>query len=148
MKQWRMASVALGLLTMNAIAGQRALHVVDAWARATPAVAPVAGGYLTVTNDGDAPDRLLGVESTIAKRIEIHEMRNDAGVMRMRRITDGLPLPAHGRLELKPGGYHLMLIGPGRALVTGETFKATLVFEHGGRLPATFVVRAMGAGGG
>jgi hypothetical protein len=141
-------ALALCLCWGQAVAGPRDVRVLDAWARATPPMATVAGGYLTVANDSAADDRLLRIESKIAKRIEIHEMRNDGGVMRMRQISDGLPLPAHGQLALKPGGYHLMLMGPAHALVAGETFKATLVFEHAGKLPATFTVRALGADGG
>ena len=101
---------------------------------------------ITVVNDGDVDDRLLRVESDIAQRVELHQMRNDGGVMRMRALPDGVVVPAHGKLELKPGGYHLMLIKPRRALVEGGHFEATLVFQRAGRVPARFEVRAMGAG--
>lgn len=121
------------------------LRVVEAWSRATPAVAPVAGGFLTVTNAGKADDRLLRVESRIAKRVEIHEMRNDGGIMRMRQVTDGLVVPAQGQLVLAPGGYHLMLIAPVRALAEGESFDAVLVFQRAGKLKARFSVRGLGA---
>jgi copper(I)-binding protein len=127
-------------------AGKPGVRVEDAWARATPAVAPVAGGYLTAVNDGDAPDVLLGVESGIAQRVEIHEMRMQGGMMRMRRVEDGVPVPAHGKAVLAPGGYHLMFIQPRRALVEGERFEATLVFRNAGRVKTQFAVRAMGAG--
>lgn len=147
MKQWTGGIVALCLLATGAMAGNAHVQVRDAWTRAVPAVAPVAGGFLTVVNDGDVDDRLLRVESDIAQRVELHQMRNDSGVMRMRALPEGVVVPAHGRLELKPGGYHLMLIKPRRALVEGGHFDATLVFQRAGRVPARFEVRAMGAGG-
>lgn len=148
MKRWIPMMLALLLpLAASAAAGASGVRVLEAWARATPPVAPVAGSYLTVVNDGAQADRLLRVESDIAKRIEIHEMRNDNGVMRMRRIDAGLPLPAHGRLTLGPGGYHLMLFSPTRPLQAGGHFDAILVFEHAGKLPVTFEVRALGTAG-
>ena len=147
-----MKTIVTGLLVLLlplwvAAADKNEVRVVDAWARAVPAVAPVAGGFFTVVNMGNATDRLLRVESPIAKRIEIHEMRNDGGVMRMRQITDGLIVPAHGQLEFKPGSYHLMLIGPTRALIEGDHFEAALVFQRAGKVKVTFAVRGIGAGG-
>ena len=143
-----LAGLLAMLLPLVALAiGKGDVRVVDAWTRAVPAVAPVAGGFFTVINMGNAADRLLRVESPIAKRIEIHEMRNDGGVMRMRQITDGLIVPAHGQLEFKPGSYHLMLIGPTRALIEGDHFEAALVFQRAGKVKVTFAVRGIGAGG-
>lgn len=127
-------------------AKQADVRVTEAWARATPPMASIAGGYLTLENTGGQPDRLLRVESDIAKAVEIHEMRNDGGIMRMRMMHDGLELPAHGRLTLAPGGYHLMLIGPKRPLVAGEHFNATVVLQRAGKLQVQFEVRGLGAG--
>lgn len=141
-------ALALLLAASAAVAAKSGgVRVENAWTRAVPAVAPVAGGFLTVVNDGDGADRLLRIETDIAQRVEIHQMRNDGGVMRMRALPDGVVVPAHGRVELKPGGYHLMLIQPKRALVEGGRFEATLVFQRAGRVKATFDVRGMGAGG-
>ena len=134
-------------VSVGVAAGERGLRVEHAWTRAVPAVAPVAGGFLVVVNDGDRDDRLLRIETDAAKRVEIHQMRNDGGVMRMRQLIDGVAVPAHARIEFKPGGYHLMLIQPMRPLVEGGHFDATLVFQRGGRVSATFEVRGMGAGG-
>jgi copper(I)-binding protein len=134
------------LAAVCSAAGNPGVHVEDAWARATPAVAPVAGGFLTVANDGDQADTLVRVESDIAQRVDIHEMSTDGGMMRMRQLVDGLPVRAHGKVVLAPGGYHLMFIKPSRALAEGEGFEATLVFARAGRVKARFAVRAMGAG--
>ena len=128
-------------------AGKPGIGVKDAWSRATPAVAPVAGGFMTLANEGDREERLLRVESGISERVEIHEMRHENGVMRMRQLADGLAVPAGGKVVLKPGGYHLMFIKPMRALAEGERFEATLVFQRAGKVKVMFDVRAMGAGG-
>ncbi len=128
-------------------AGKPGIRVTEAWSRATPAVAPVAGGFMTLINDGEREERLLRVESGISQRVEIHEMRHENGVMRMRQLADGLAVPAGGKVVLKPGGYHLMFIKPVRALADGERFDATLVFQRAGKVKVVFEVRAMGAGG-
>ena len=140
-------AAALLLAVAGAIAAPKAtLRVEDAWSRATPPVAPVAGGFLTVVNAGDKPDVLLGAESDLSQRVELHEMRMDGGMMRMRELTDGLPVPARGKVVLAPGGYHLMFIKPKRVLVEGERFTATLRFRDAGKVTTTFTVRGMGAG--
>lgn len=123
-----------------------AMVLEQAWARATPPGAPVAGGFVTIRNTAKRADRLLSATSPDAKLVEIHEMNMDNGVMRMRRIDDGLPIAAKGMLELKPGGYHLMFIGPKYTFVQGGTVTATLRFERAGAREVRFEVGAMGSG--
>lgn len=115
------------------------------WARATPPGAPVAGGFLDVRNAGATEDRLLSATSPDADKVELHEMRMDAGVMRMRRIDGGLAIAPGGTLTLAPGGFHLMFIGPKHPFVAGETVTATLRFERGGERTVRFEVRPIGA---
>lgn len=117
----------------------------QAWARATPPGAPVAGGFVTIRNTAKRADRLLSATSPDAKLVEIHEMNMDNGVMRMRRLDDGLAIAPNGTVELKPGGYHLMFIGPKHPFVQGETITATLRFEQAGTREVRFEVRAMGS---
>ncbi|MBZ0087279.1 MAG: copper chaperone PCu(A)C [Thermomonas sp.] len=143
MKHTLIWGLALLLSAFAAIAAEGGIRVESAWARATPPVAPVAAAYLVVINDGDTPDRLLRIDSGIARRIEMHRTANENGVMRMRPIEGGAVIPARGRLEFAPGGNHLMLIGPVRPLVAGETFEATLVFERAGPRKVRFEVRGM-----
>lgn len=118
--------------------------VSDAWIREVPAGGSVAGGYLVIANGGDSDDRLLSVESGHAARVEIHEMRYEDGMMRMRRLDDGLPLPAGERTALAPGGYHLMFIEPDRPFVAGEEVPATLRFAHAPAQEIVFEVRGPG----
>ena len=121
------------------------LRIETPWVRATPPGAGVTGGFLIVRNAGAKDDRLLSVSSPAVARIEIHEMRNEDGVMRMRPLRDGLAIPAGTTVELAPGGYHLMLFGPKRPFVEGEDIAATARFERAGDVAITFRVRGLGA---
>jgi copper(I)-binding protein len=115
------------------------------WSRQTPASATVAAGYLTIRNTGQQEDRLLSVESQAARRVEIHEMRMDGEVMRMRELNEGLPVPAGQAVRLAPGGSHLMFIAPVRHFGPGQALPATLVFQRAGRVAVSFEVREMSA---
>ncbi|HLJ70780.1 MAG TPA: copper chaperone PCu(A)C [Roseiarcus sp.] len=120
------------------------LVIEQPWTRATPKGASVAAGYLTIRNNGTSPDKLLGGSADFAETVQIHEMSNANGVMKMRRI-DGLEIPAKGGVTLKPNGVHLMFQGLKRPLVAGQTVKATLTFEHAGSAPVEFKIGGMGA---
>src|SRR5690349_5603503 len=74
-----------------------------AWARATPNGAKVGGGYLTIENKGATPDKLLGGSSPVTGQVEVHEMALKNGVMTMRPVKDGLPIPAGKAVSLSPG---------------------------------------------
>ncbi len=106
-------------------------------ARATPPHAPVGGGFLTITNGGDEDDRLIAASTPVAGRVEIHEMKMDGDVMRMRPLVDGLPIPAGQTVVLEPGGYHLMLMDLTDALTEGDTFELSLTFEKAGEVTVT-----------
>jgi copper(I)-binding protein len=123
-------------------AGALAIH--HPWTRATPAGARVAAGYLVIENSGSEPDRLLGGSSEAGRAVEIHEMAENEGIMTMRALAEGLLVPAGGKVELKPGGLHLMITGLKRQLVEGEMMAATLVFEKAGRIDVEFEVQAIG----
>jgi periplasmic copper chaperone A len=122
-----------------------ALEIKHPWARATPKGAAVAGGYLTVVNTGNAPDRLLGGSSPAAERFEIHEMRMTDGMMRMRPLPNGIEIKPGATVELKPGSYHLMFMKPRQPFVQGERIKGTLTFEKAGSIEVEYIVEAIGA---
>src|SRR5438034_4565692 len=86
------------------------LVITQAWSRATPSGAKIAGGYLTIENKGAAPDRLLGGSGDIAGRVEVHEMAMNNGVMTMRPVDKGLTIAPGKTVKLAPGGYHLMIM--------------------------------------
>jgi copper(I)-binding protein len=124
------------------------LVVTTPWAMATPKGAPVAGGYLSITNNGSEPDRLVGGSFAAAGRFEVHEMKMDNGVMKMRPVSGGLEIKPGQTVELKPGGYHLMFMSLKHQLKAGDSVKGTLEFAKAGKVEIAYPVRPMGAGGG
>lgn len=135
---------ALLLLLPTLASAAPTLRVEAGHSLATPAPGITAAGYLRIVNAG-GDDRLLSAESPRAKRVEIHEMRTDGGMMRMRALSDGLPVPAGKTVELAPGGLHLMLLDPPTALAAGESVPLTLVFQRAGRVSTTLDVRSRDA---
>ena len=133
------------LLEVAAAQKQSAIRVEQVWSRATPNGANVGAGYLRLTNTGSTPDRLISGTTDIANRIEVHEMAMDGSVMKMRQLADGLTLQPGQSVELKPGGYHLMLMGLKAPLKEGTPFSGKLKFEKAGDVPVTFNVVGMGA---
>src|SRR5436305_11952665 len=86
------------------------LVISQAWSRATPGGAKVAGGYLTIENKGTAPDRLIGGSADVAAKVQVHEMAVNNGVMTMRQLEQGLTVEAGKTVKLAPGGFHLMML--------------------------------------
>jgi uncharacterized protein YcnI/copper(I)-binding protein len=121
------------------------LKVNSPWTRATPGGAKIAGGYLTITNTGKEPDRLVSATTAVADHAEIHEMSMTGGVMKMRPLPDGLTIKPGETVALKPGGYHMMFMGLKQPLKQGDTMKVTLVFEKAGKLDVAFTVGGIGA---
>jgi len=133
--------LALALaLTANA-AEPSGLRFSNAWIRATPPNAQVAGAFLNIDNAGTISDRLLSASSDRATKVEIHEMKMDGDVMQMRQLGDGLAIPAKQRVSLKPGGIHLMLMAPKQAIAEGQTVNITLQFETAGSRTVEFTAR-------
>jgi len=150
---------ALVLLILSSIAACRSgdtapdatrpkVTVGDAWVRATPPGAAVAGGYLTLTNTSDQPLRLVAVETPAAARVEIHEQRTVDGVMQMRPLTDGVLLDPGQPVSLAPGGIHLMLMAPPVALAAGEAVTLRLVCEGADAVEIEAPVRAVAPAAG
>jgi len=138
--------VLLIAATSSAFTQGASIQVEQPWSRATPTGASTGAVYLTITNKSHDTDRLLGALSDVADKSQIHEMKVVNGTMEMREVSGGLPVPAGGSVVLKPGGYHVMLIGLKKPLKAGETIPLTLDFEKAGKVSITVPVRAMGAG--
>ncbi|MEN9708950.1 MAG: hypothetical protein RIQ68_1358 [Pseudomonadota bacterium] len=152
--EWRWVDIPQGgqaaknpapVLRVAAAQKQSAIRVEQVWSRATPNGANVGAGYLRLTNTGSSPDRLISGATDVANRIEVHEMAMDNGVMKMRALSDGLTLAPGQSVELKPGGYHLMIMGLKQPLKEGASFSGTLKFEKAGDVPVSFNVLGMGA---
>ena len=122
------------------------LAIESGWARAMLPGQKAGGGYLTVTNNGDAADRLTGVSSPAAGKVEIHNMEMVNDVMTMRPVEGGLEIPAGGSVELKPGGYHIMFMGVSEPFADGSTVPLTLQFERAGEVGLAMPVRLVTGG--
>jgi copper(I)-binding protein len=115
------------------------------WTRATPPSAAAGGGFLTVTNKGTAADKLISAKSAAAGAVQIHEMKMEGNIMRMRERESGLDIAPGATVTLAPGGFHLMLMGLKEPLKQGATVPMTLVFEKAGSIDIELQVHAIGA---
>jgi len=122
-----------------------ALDISNPWSRATPKGASVAAGYMKITNNGSAADRLVSGSSDVASKFEVHEMTMENGVAKMRPVKGGLEIKPGESVELKPGSFHIMFVGLKKPLSAGEHFKATLTFEKAGPVSVDYDVLAMGS---
>jgi copper(I)-binding protein len=116
------------------------ITVTGAFTRATLPGAKTGGGFMTITNAGTAPDRLIGATTKTAKVTEVHQMKMEGDVMKMGKVADGVEIPAGGSVELSPGGYHVMMMGLVQALHEGACLEVTLQFETAGELPVMLTV--------
>lgn len=130
-------AAALALATTSAQAAD--LQIDHAWARPA-AVGGNSAAYLTITNTGSKPDRLLSVSSPVAKTLELHRSMVMGGKAMMEPAADGVALPAGTTAVFAPGGYHIMLIGLKGPLKAGDTVPATLTFQTAGKVAVTFTV--------
>jgi len=121
------------------------LVITQAWSRATPGGAKIAGGYLTIENKGSTPDRLIKGTADISSRIEVHEMAVNNGVMTMRELDKGLAIEPGKTVKLAPGGFHLMLMDLKGQLKQGDKVPVTLEFERAGKVTVSFDVQGVGA---
>ena len=120
-----------------------AITISHPYARATAAGQPSGGGFMTFVNGG-GNDKLLSVSAAVSKTVELHEMKMEGDVMRMRQV-DGVELPAGKTVELKPGSFHLMFIGLKSPLKAGDSFPVKLKFEKAGEVTVNVKVEAPGA---
>jgi copper(I)-binding protein len=139
----RTAPALLALLAFASVVHARdagSLVVEDAWIRAAPPGAEVLAGYATLRNVGPDALTISGARSAAFGRIDLHEMSMQGGVMRMRPLA-GVALQPRGEAKLAPGGTHLMLMQPQRALKLGDVVEVELLDAAGKPHAAEFTVR-------
>jgi copper(I)-binding protein len=135
-----LSSVAAGLVLAAApVLSFAQVAVGDPWVRATVPQQQASGAFMTLTAPKGA--KLVEARSPVAGTVEVHEMKREGDVMRMRAI-DGLDLPAGRTVKLEPGGYHVMLMGLKQTLNAGDTVPLTLIFESADRTRQTVEVKA------
>ena len=144
-----LATVTALLTTGVAWAQTAPVEIRQPWARATVPGQSATGVFARVTAREAA--RLTGWSSPLAAVVEIHEMKMDGNVMRMRALDSWLALPAGRAVDLKPGGYHVMLMGLKQALPEGSTVPLTLTFTdaqgRAGEVTLQVPVRSLQASG-
>ena len=118
------------------------LKIGHPWARETASMARAGGAFMNIENTGDTADKLLGVASPMAARVEVHTVIREGDVMRMREMP-ALELAPRSRTELRPGGYHIMLMELKAPLKVGDRFPLTLTFEKAGPITIDIVVEKM-----
>lgn len=123
MKRFALAALA-GLFSLSALAD---VSVAEPWVRATVPAQKATGAFMQLKSDADA--RLVSVASPVAGVVEIHEMVMDKDVMKMNPVA-GLDLPAGQAVELKPGGYHVMLMDLKAQVKEGDQVPLTLVIQN------------------
>jgi len=110
---------------------QKKIMIHNPWVRAVPPVSKTSAAYMMIMNHGDKDDQLLSVKSSIAKVIEIHNVKKENGMMKMYPVKF-FEIAAGKTQELKPGGYHLMLMNLSKTLKVGEEIEFMLHFKHSG----------------
>lgn len=128
MKTTLASALLISLMSLPAWAAN--ISVTDAWVRATMPGQPVGGAYMQIESDTDA--RLVGVSSSAVPRVEVHEMKMDGDVMRMREVK-AIDLPKGKTVSLEPGGFHIMLMNLKKPIVAGDIIPLALVIESGGK---------------
>lgn len=137
------------LTTVLSLAGLAAVRaqspdilVGDAWARMAPNNRNGAV-FMTIESRRTADASIVSASSPAARVVELHEMAMQGDVMRMRKVEQ-IAVPAGGRVELKPGGLHVMLIDLVKPLAAGETVSLTLKLADGTEIAVSAPVRVMG----
>lgn len=122
------------------VASKDGISLSDPWARMGMS-GDNSAAYMYITNTS-GEDTLMSAQSSVAKTIELHTViKGDDGMMQMRPVEGGITIPAQGNQTLKPGSYHIMLIGLNNDLKKGDTFEVELTFANTGTIPVTVEVR-------
>jgi copper(I)-binding protein len=119
------------------------IRVDHPWARATAPRATTGAIYMTLSIDGDKADRLIGAETSVAEKVELHSHSEENGIVRMRPVA-AIEVAPGSPTKIAPGGLHLMLIGLKKPLVEEAFFPLTLIFEHAGRIEIEVYVEGGG----
>ena len=131
--------IALAALACSAAYAQN-VTVQNAWVRTAVPGQTATGAFMTLTAQNST--RLVGGSSPAAGATELHEMKMDGDIMRMRPVQGGLDLPAGQAVQLKPGSYHLMLMGLKAPLPPQGTVPLTLVFQDAKGVQSTLDIQA------
>ncbi|MBX3576369.1 MAG: copper chaperone PCu(A)C [Rhizobiaceae bacterium] len=133
--------IALGVSAYAHEFSVGSIEIVHPWSRVTPPAAPVASGYVKLTNSGTEADRLVEVIAAMAERAEFHRSTVEDGIAQMRPVETGVVIEPGQTVDFEAEKLHIMFISPKATLKDGEKFPATLVFEKAGRVDVEFAVQ-------
>jgi copper(I)-binding protein len=111
----------------------------DPWIRLLPPTVMHTAAYVTITNSDNKPDTLINVSSTAVNSLSVHQTKNVDGMMKMLSV-DNLQVPANGKINLAPGGYHIMLMGLESPLAEKQKITMTFEFKNAGKVDVIFPV--------
>ncbi len=137
-------ALALPAAALAADAGTSHIVVQQPWARASAGMAANGAAYMTITDDGTAPDRLVSASSPVCAMAQLHTHLMKDGVMEMRPV-EAIDVVPGTPTVLKPGGLHVMLMKLKQPLKQGETFPVTLTFQKAGAVTVEVKVGSAGA---
>ncbi len=141
MKHFMIIALTGTLCTLNSLAlAAETISITDAWARASIGKARAGAAFVTVNNTGKSDDRVISASADVSRKVELHTHIRQDDVMMMRKV-DGVDIPAGNKIVLKPGGYHIMLIGLKAPLKSGESFPLSLTFEKAGTIQTTVSIQ-------
>lgn len=130
MNYQKLSALTLAFLITPAFA-QNSIKVEEPYSRITAPTVKMGAAFMEITNNSEKDDVLIAAQADVSKTIELHKTTiNDEGVMKMREMKDGIPLPAGKTVTLKPGGLHIMLMGLKAPLKLNDTYKMTLKFKN------------------
>jgi hypothetical protein len=138
----RLALLLLAALPCTSFSADAELMIHEPYVRLAPPNAPATGAFMVIRNSGKTDRQLVKAESPVAKAVELHNHINENGVMKMRQVQS-IDIKASAQAELKPGSYHVMLIGMTQALKEGDTVPLTLSFDDGSKKQINAPVRKL-----
>ncbi|MET4104304.1 copper(I)-binding protein [Roseovarius sp. MBR-78] len=136
------ALFALMLLATPAMAHDQMagnLHIIHPSIPVPAGMAKSAAGYVTISNEGDTPEELVGARSTFAASTTLHTTIFEDGIAKMRPVI-GVPIAPGEAVNLEPGGMHVMFMGLTGMVAEGDMIPATLIFRHAGEVAVEFMV--------
>ncbi|MBL4614712.1 MAG: copper chaperone PCu(A)C [Magnetovibrio sp.] len=142
--QTLITATALATMAFTSAAMAGDMTVSKPWARASAGMAKAGASFMYIFNETGMDDTLIAARGDVAKRIELHTHLNEDGVMKMRQVKGGIPLTNGATQILKPGSYHVMMMGLAAPLKEGTSFPITLIFKHAGE--QTVIVEVKSAG--
>lgn len=145
MSRLRFTAALLALLPVAALAADPAptIEITHVWARASASATGNSAAYVTLHNAGAAADTLIGASTDAAAKTEVHQSKMENGISSMAPVPS-LEIAAGATVEMKPGSYHIMLLGLKAPLVAGQTIPLTLTFAHAGAVQTTATIEAAG----